>query len=178
MKAPRINTLPLLSLAVALFALPVVWGAAEVESERVSVVFVEPENFRDFRDSQFQTEQIVSHLSDEFAAHVTKLAKQYLTAEQRLEVRFTDIDLAGDFEPWQGAGLHDVRIVRDIYSPRMELEFRLLDAAGAVVKEGKRSLSDLGFLWSVSSINRSDALMHDKTLLTDWFRNEFRVAKN
>lgn len=178
MKAPRIHAIPLLSLAVALFALPVVWGAAEVNPARVSVVFVEPENFRDFRDGPFQTEQIVSHLSDEFTAHVVKLAKQYLTAEQHLEVRFTDIDLAGDFEPWQGAGLQDVRIVRDIYSPRMELEFRLLDASGAVVKEGQRTLRDLGFLWTASSLNRSDALKHDKTLLTDWFRNEFRVAKN
>lgn len=151
--------------------------AAPVEPvESVQVTFVSPEKFSDFRDSHFPTESGVEHLSAELRKHVIRQATPHLAAGQRLEVRFLNIDLAGDFEPWRGPNFDDVRIVKDIYSPRMELEFRLLNADGSVAKEGRRDLHNLAFLMSTTTW-ANDPLRHDKDLLSDWIRREFRRAK-
>ena len=86
------------------------------------------------------------------------------------------MDLAGEIEPWHGAQFQDVRIVKDIYPPRIDLSFQLLDAAGTVIKEGQRHLSDMSFLMHIYS-NRSDTRVYEKGLLDDWMRSEFRVKK-
>ena len=65
-----------------------------------------------------------------------------MAAGLTLDVRMTNIDLAGEFEPWRGPQFDRVRIMREIYPPRVALEFRLTDAGGAVVKEGQRVLLD------------------------------------
>ena len=54
----------------------------------------------------------------------------------------TDVDVAGEFEPWRGPQFDRVRIMREIYPPRIDLEFRLTDYRGAVVREGRRRLRD------------------------------------
>jgi hypothetical protein len=90
-----------------------------------------------------------------------------------LEVTFTAVDLAGEFEPWRGPQWGDVRIVRDLYPPRLGLEFRLVDAAGRVVRTGQRALSDLAFLMKLTGGFRDDPLRHEKALLDDWLRAEF-----
>ena len=66
-----------------------------------------------------------------------------------------------------------IRMVREIYPPRMELEFRLIDVGGKVVKEGKRRLQELGYLMTLS-LPTSDPLRYDKSMISDWMRREFR----
>ena len=96
-----------------------------------------------------------------------------------LSVTFTDIDMAGDFEPWRGPRFDDIRIVKDIYPPRINLSFRLTDAEGNVVKEGTRELRDLAFMMKITMAFRDDPVRHEKALLDDWLRSEFpRVRKN
>jgi len=69
-------------------------------------------------------------------------------------------------------------MVRDIYPPRLEFSFRLLDASGQVVKEAQRRLLDLAFQLRSSLINQHDTLRYEKTMLDDWLREEFpRPAK-
>ena len=40
--------------------------------------------------------------------------------------------------------------MKDIYPPRVKLEFRLIGADGKVVSEGKRELQDLGYLMNLA----------------------------
>jgi hypothetical protein len=90
-------------------------------------------------------------------------------------VRITNIDLAGEFEPWRGPQFDRVRIMRDVYPPRFALEFRLTDARGAVVKEGQRVLLDQLYL-SAAALNNGDPLYYDKLLLGAWLRQEFAAT--
>ena len=96
---------------------------------------------------------------------------------QKLTITFTDIDLAGDYEPWHGAEAMDVRVVKEIYPPKLDLEFKLTSADGKVDKEGKRQLRDLLFM-SRLSLNRDDPLHFEKSMLEDWLRKEFSPAKS
>lgn len=150
--------------------------AATPVAEPIQVTFVAPENFTDFRDSYFSTERGMEHLMGELRKHIVRTASPHLAPGQQLEVRFLNIDLAGDFEPWRGPNFDDIRIVKDLYAPRMQLEFRLLNADGTVAQEGKRDLHNMAFMMSVTSW-ANDPLRYDKDMLTDWIRREFRRAK-
>jgi hypothetical protein len=172
------KTRHLLLLSVAALAPALAASAAETRVVgRAEVVFFEPEKFTDVRDSYMGDSTRTTYL-DQIRDYVLEQAKYYVPEGHKLTVTFTDIDMAGDFEPWHGPRWTDVRIVKDIYPPRINLTFRLEDAAGRVVKEGKRELRDLGFLMKITMTFRDDPVRHEKGLLADWIQAEFpRVRK-
>jgi hypothetical protein len=173
MKATSLLTLGALALGVSssVAQQPATVVAPPVEA--VQVTFLVPEDYTDFRDSYFSTESGTEHLMSEIRRHVVRTATPLLAPGQRLEVRFLDIDLAGDYEPWRGPHFDDIRIVKDLYAPRMDVEFRLVNADGTVASEGVRKLHNMAFLMT----RANDPLRHDKDLLSDWIRREFRRAK-
>ena len=93
-----------------------------------------------------------------------------------LDIKVTDVDLAGEFEPWRGAEFDHVRIIRAIYMPHINLSFTLTDAKGSVVNSGARELTDQAFQWR-TAWPPDDYLRYEKDLLRDWFRQEFRGLK-
>ena len=103
--------------------------------------------------------------------HLVKEAGGRLPADQALSIWITDVDLAGQYEP---GGHSDVRIVKEIYPPRIELRFRLTRADGSTVKEGTRTLRDSGFLSSGGPVDRTDNLRYEKVMLDHWLEEEFR----
>lgn len=145
--------------------------APTVPSENITVNFEQPDKFTDARENfgGFTSESYLGILRE----HVQRTAGYRLQAGQKLEVTFTDIDLAGDFLPGR-AGLDDVRVVKEIYFPRMTLNFRLLDAQGAVLKEGTRTLRNVNFLNEIGPLSRNESLGYDKQLLTQWLTDEFK----
>jgi hypothetical protein len=151
----------------------VVFAQGEVEVVTpVQVSFFEPEKFTDIGRSYNATQRDREGDLNVLRDHLVRQASNYLPPGYRLEVTFTNVDMAGEFEPWRGARWSDVRIVKDIYAPRLALTFRVTDADGNVVREGKRDLRDSAFM-SRLSINRDDAYRHEKELLNDWLRSEF-----
>lgn len=144
---------------------------------RAEVIFVQPEKFTDVRDAYTSSDKGRDGVLGQIRDYVVNRANAYLPAGQKLTVTFTDIDLAGDFEPWRGSDGMDIRIVKDIYPPKMDLEFKLTGADGAVIKEGKRQLRDLMFMSKIT-LNRNDSLHSDKALLDDWMRSEFPRGKS
>ena len=90
---------------------------------------------------------------------------------------FTDIDLAGDYEPARGPTIGNIRIVKEIYPPRMKLSFRLTDANGEVLKQGDRELSDLNFMRTAIPAFSNDPYRYEKTMLENWLDREFRAEK-
>jgi hypothetical protein len=137
----------------------------------VTVTFEDSDNFTDARSSfGGGTDE---HYLDMLSKHIQKAASKRLAAGQKLEVSIKDVDLAGDFLPGR-ASTQDVRVVKEIYIPRVKLSFKLLDADGKILKEGERFLSDLNFMMNVGIIGRNDPLFYDKELLTAWVKKEFK----
>lgn len=159
-----------LLIMVGLLAMPAL-RAADDAGERVSVSFHESDKFTD-ACSEFGGETSKEYL-DILAKHLKSSAPRLLAPGHNLEVTFTDIDLAGDFNP-TNANARDIRIIRDIYIPRMKLTFRLIDETGHVVKDGERRLSDLNFMNNIGIVGRNEPLFYDKALLTDWLRRELK----
>ncbi|GHD71823.1 hypothetical protein GCM10007164_18470 [Luteimonas padinae] len=138
----------------------------------VTVSWTDPHAFSEIRYSRNRFEAERGDWVRGIARHLAKRAAGALGPGERLDVVITDIELAGDFEP--GAGRSDgVRIVRDIYPPRIDLSYTLYDASGDVADSGERSLRDIGFLHrQAGTVGSGDPLRHEKRLVDAWVRDE------
>jgi len=149
------------------------------ESQKVQVKFVDAEKFSDVRDAYMPSEKGQAAYLDIIRRYVEEEAGRYVGDGQKLEVNFTNIDMAGDFEPWHKPGMEDVRIIKGIYPPRVDLNFKLTDAAGKVLKEGSRELRDSSFMMQQMhlTLRHNEALNFEKEMLKKWIKNDIKSAK-
>ena len=89
---------------------------------------------------------------------------------------FSDIDLAGDFEPWRGPTWSDVRVVKSIYPPAFKFTWAVTDSAGRIVKQGREDMRVLAFEMTVT-LDLQDPLRYEKAILDDWMRNNLGNIK-
>lgn len=167
------NTLRLLVAAAALFALGQTARAEDSAQNRVSVTFENSEKFTDIKDSQSGTDKGREHYLKLLRTVAEEEGNRFLPAGQKLALTFHDIDLAGDYLPSMPAN-RDIRVMKDIFAPRMKLSFTITDAAGAVVKEGSDTVSDMNYLNNISIVGRSEELFYDRTMLRDWLRRTLK----
>ncbi|ACB74113.1 DUF3016 domain-containing protein [Opitutus terrae] len=173
MKTTRLT----LSVFLAVTAAAVLSAADPKTPSRVEVTFTDPEKFTDAADAQRGSDFGREANLQELRQYIERRATRFVPEGQKLSVTITDVDLAGEVEPWRTPRMSDARFVKDIYPPRIELSFRLTDASGAVIKEGTRKLSDLTFMMNLHAVNRDDPRIYEKDLLDRWISSEFRPNK-
>ena len=144
---------------------------------RVQVQWTDPSQFAEVRQSRNRWDAERGNWVMQLAEYLRKQAEKQLPEGQKLDVTITDIKRAGDYEPWRGPQLDDVRIMRDIYPPRITLQFTLTDANGQVIDQGERKLVDTAYLLNSSLPNDTDPLRYEKRMLNDWLRRELRQNK-
>ncbi|MCC5023997.1 MAG: DUF3016 domain-containing protein [Candidatus Synoicihabitans palmerolidicus] len=160
---------PILLVTLGLFA-----GFLSAEPASAGEVnFVDTDNFTDFSDSYSFLERGRESIINEITRFLENRAESRLKAGEKLTIVITDVDMAGEFEPWRGSSAQDVRIVKDLYPPRIDLSFRLTNEAGTVISEGNRKLRDMGFMYTVRASDR-DPLRYEKDLLARWLSKELR----
>jgi hypothetical protein len=178
MKTKVLSFSALLAGLLGSAVLPALTAKEETTSTyRTEVNFLEPERFTDVRERNYDSESDRDRILGELKTHLQKQAQAYVPEGGKLSVKITDVDLAGEFEPWRGPAAQDVRIVKDIYAPRINLSYRLTDANGEVIKQGERVLTNMSFLLTASPTSVSDPLRHEKALIDDWLRSEFGQVK-
>ena len=157
---------------VLLAATPVTASAspADQTDKRVEVIFDHPEKFADIKGDSMNSPKGRAVMLDQIRDILETAGAGIIPAGQKLTMTFTDIDLAGEYEPWRSGPMSDVRIIKDIYSPRFVFSYKLTDAAGAVLKEDKVDLRDLTFMMRVT-ISRDEPLRFEKDILADWIRS-------
>ncbi len=139
---------------------------------RVSISFVDPEKFTDSRRAELAPTS--AGVLRELEKFLIETGGRYLPETMKLNIRVTDIDLAGDFELFRGPQADQVRITKGLYPPRIMLEFEVIDGAAAVVRSGKRDLTDINYQLR-SVYPREDYLRYEKDILRDWLRAELGV---
>ena len=120
------------------------------------------------RTTEQQLHALASWLADQAAPRVP--------AGETLRIVLKDVDLAGDYEPGRMGSLQDVRVVKDLYPPRIELAWEFVGADGEVLREGEGTLRDLNFLTG-SGLLDGDPLRYEKRMLRDWLRRVLPVDK-
>nr|WP_223250888.1 DUF3016 domain-containing protein [Rhodanobacter denitrificans] len=156
-------------LCLACLVLASVIAQAATPPDNVSVRYKDPQHFTEAKRS------VGVHLIDADAylkplsAYIVQRASRILAPGQRLDIEVTDVVRAGAYEPWRGPDFYDVRIIRDIYPPRIDLNFTLYGADGKVLRQGERKLRNAAFLSSSSPVDQ-DSLRYEKSLIDLWLR--------
>jgi len=138
----------------------------------VSVQWNDPAKFTEIRQSTNRFEAERGDWVQQLARYVQTSAAKPLQAGQTLEVTLVDVKRAGDYEPWHGPRGRDIRIMRDIYPPRITLQYTLKDASGRIIDEGDARLSDSGYLHNIGLKSDTDPLRNEKRLIDDWVKRQ------
>jgi len=157
----------LLCVACVAFASVMAWAATPPGN--VDVHYKDPLHFTEAKQSfgvhQINADDYLKPLKD----YIVQRASRILAPGQRLDIEVTDVKLAGEYEPWRGPRFNDVRVVKDMYPPHIDLDFTLYGADGKVLREGRRKLRDAAFL-SRNSATDQDSLRYEKSLIDLWLR--------
>lgn len=152
----RVGALAALLLAAALHP-----GGPAHAAGTVEVRWIEPARYADAGRNAIDRERTLQSLAEHLKSRAA-----WLPDGQTLTLEFTDVDLAGEIEPW---GWQDLRVLRGRADwPRLTLRYTL-GAGGRTVKTGEAALSDMGYALR----RHDDALGPEKRLLDQWLRSEF-----
>ena len=156
MKKVMITLLTLFTFALLL---PVAYGATS------KVIWIEHEKYRDIDPSNEGRKHFRERIFYNLEKHFAKLATK-LPEGQVLNIKVTDVDLAGDTHI---GGISQIRIIKDMYSPRMNFSYELVNADGSIVTSGEAALKDMNFMMGSALKYRNQFLGYEKKMLDDWF---------
>ncbi len=144
-------------LLVALATAPAAHAAGQVQ-----VKWIDPDKFADAGRGAFERERTL----DALAEHLKGLGRQ-LPDGQTLSIEVTDLELAGELEPF-GRFHQDVRVLRGRADwPRISLRYSLTDGTRTLAR-GDADLSDPNYLYRSLRSTRTGALAYEKRMLDDW----------
>lgn len=145
------------------------------QSADLSVVFVHPETFRDAIYSRpYGGEQERAPVLRDIERHLRQLADRGLPPGDSLRIEVLDIDLAGWFEPFRYRAYPDIRILREVTWPRIQLRYTLM-RGDQLLSSAEERVSDLNYLMTVNRYPVGDRLRYEKAMLDDWF--DRRIVK-
>ncbi len=147
-------------------------GAGAGAASRVEVIFDHPEKFTDVKDADNPTVEGREAILEKIRAFLVSSAGSRIPDGDKLTITFTDIDLAGEFEP-RHSGPNNPRVLTENYPPAFDFTFTVTDASGKVVREGSEHLRDAGYLLR-ASVDSIGSLRYEKDVLDEWARTRLR----
>lgn len=142
------------------------------EGTPVTVHWGDPAEFSEIRESLNRYEAVQGDWVVELGDYVSERVARALPPGQRADVQILDIQRAGQYE-WWWARAEDVRVMRDIYPPRMRVQFVRYDANGQVIAEGTQLFGDLAYLDGPQPLSTADSLRYEKRMIDRWVQREF-----
>lgn len=149
-------------LSVSLLLTPNAFAATS------EVTWTDYKSYRDIDPGNEGRKQFRERTFRDLEKHFAKLAAK-LPEGQTLKIDVTDVDLAGDTN---AAGINRTRIIKQLYSPRMNFSYQLLSAEGEVIKSEDVVVRDMNFM-SGRLKYRNTSLPYEKKMLDDWFEDTF-----
>lgn len=149
-------------------------GCAACAGE-AKVTWQEPDKYTDIREGNELRDRFREQLFMEFELMLADLANQ-LPDDCLFEVTVTDVDLAGEVN-WMHAGAwQNIRIIKDIYWPRMSFSYTLKHTTRGLLASGQEDIKDLAFMSSDRSSART-RFGYEEKMLKSWFKKQQRDGK-
>lgn len=124
-------------------------------------------DYRDVRPSNETKGSFHKRIASSYEKHFSKLAEQ-LPDEYTFNIEISELDLAGD----RIGGMNEIRVIKDIYPPRIEFNYSVTTSNGQTIKQANDvKLKDLGFMDRIK-MGRDGSFYYEKRLVTDWFEKE------
>ncbi|TKB47164.1 DUF3016 domain-containing protein [Thalassotalea mangrovi] len=130
----------------------------------VTVTLLNPDDFSDIEAGNMGTQpdfeqSVANKLAEALADHIEG---KNIT----IEIKFTDIDLAGETR----FNFQEIRVLDDLYIPRMSFEYVIKDATGEVVTEDTANIKEMGYLTRTLFGSKANEMIgYDKRLLVEYF---------
>lgn len=155
---------------VAGLGLLMVLGPALAAPAEVTVQFVEPQRYTDGGEGGYGAERNTLRTLER---HLKAQGGRCLQQGETLDLRILDVDLAGRYEWWRSGG-YDIRVMRDITWPRIDLEYVWRDRDGQVLGQARERVSDMNYLWRSPYVRYdSEPLPYERAMLREWFERRF-----
>lgn len=152
-------------------------ATSAMSAANIKMTAEDADKMRDVEISNMDEEASLEIILDQLGDRLEGVSKRYLADDQTLEIHFTDIDLAGEFEPWHPYPKNEIRWVKAIYIPRLEFDYKLTDKDGNVIKEGSEKLSDSAFQMRMSRLGNNESTYYEQEMLAGWLRSNFHKDK-
>lgn len=158
---------------LGLLTISFIGGAAYAGETKVT--WQDPDKYTDIREGNELRESFREKLFGDFELIFADLAKQ-LPDGYLFEVTVTDVDLAGEVNWMHGGSTQNIRIVKNIYRPRISFNYTLTNASQGLVVSGKEDIKDPNFLSSVGgpAVTRFG---YEERMLKNWFKKQQREKK-
>jgi hypothetical protein len=156
---------------ILVFPLLTILTASNTSAGEAHIQFVNPQNYTDASiDGMYRPDPRVLEVIEQ---HLQGLATRCLLPGQTLNIQVFDIDLAGQYEWWQRAGGHNVRVMRDTTWPRIDLAYTL-HASDGNTTEVREQVKDMVYLKGSSFVRTNSApLPYERAMLDHWFEKWF-----
>lgn len=148
-------------------------NAATVEkaetTSAVKVNWLNPEKFSDIRPAtgtrKVYQERVMKAFDKIFGELTEKLPAGY-----SLDISVKDLDLAGDVNPMYRIDNTDIRVIKDIYFPRMKIDYVLFDQNKQPIRqESDVKIKDMGFMTSSHIGYQNREFVYEHEMLKKWF---------
>ena len=142
-----------------------------VEPETVSatdglatVTLIKPRDFSDIDTGNFG---IQSDFEQSVAKQLAEaLAGHFKETDVTIDITFTNIDLAGETR----YNMQEIRVLRDLYIPRMSFEYVIKDREGNIMLADTVDIKDMGYLSKrLFGMEANDLIGYDKRMLIEYF---------
>ncbi len=152
----------LAAMAAVLLTTSAVAGEAVVDWKN-------PEKYTDIRSGDQTAKSMRNSIAKSLGGEFSELAAQ-LPPGYQLGITVTDLDLAGEVDPVEFRQMNQIRVLKDIYFPRMIFDYQLKDAGG-VVLQGQTAVdvSDMQYLLAMRSTRSSERFYAERKMIRDWF---------
>jgi hypothetical protein len=140
------------------------------------VTWLEPEKYTDIRASNELGDGFKERVFTEFNAMFSKLAKK-LPAGYQMEVTVTDLDLAGDVNGMYNRLGRDIRVIKELYWPRMSFSYILKNEKNELVASAKEDIKDMNFMTSIGIRSSGNSFDYEEKMLNDWFKAQQKMKK-
>lgn len=134
------------------------------------ITWTDYDNYRDIRAGNQSRKSFRERTFNKLEKHFNKLAEK-LPEGHVLKIDVTDVDLAGDT---LAGGIDRIRVVKEIYSPRMNFSYQLINAEKNEIISDKIVLKDMNFMRSSRLKYNNDSLGYEKNMLDGWFSDVFK----
>ncbi len=160
----RMNLRKKYSVLILLLMVPTtIWGLVEVDFN----------NTDNYRDLEIEGSPAFKFFAEEITEFLQKVADRELPPDSTLSITFTQVDMAGAYEPWRGPDFTDMRIYKSIYPPVLKFRYQLVADDGQVLKEGTTKLTDMNYQ-TLGNSRQLDMVefLYEKELLKRWIKKD------
>ncbi|MCA1930256.1 DUF3016 domain-containing protein [Rheinheimera sp.] len=154
--------------------------ATTVAAGEVKVEYKDYKKFTDMKPANEPRGSYEKRTMASFDKIFADLAKQ-LPEGYNWQVVVTDIDLAGDVNYMFTQTGQQIRVIKDIFIPRINFSYKLFDQNKVLVTENNElKLKDMGFMTRISNVRADQPYEHERVMLERWFKDTIQpvVAKH